>query len=56
MIKTNVVHVLNWLTLCHGDMGNEGIVPPFLTMALDGGEWSPSLSTCFTCSTDWIGG
>jgi hypothetical protein len=24
-------------------MGNRGIAPPFLTSALDGGEWSASL-------------
>jgi hypothetical protein len=42
-------------------MGVGGVVPPFLTFALDGGEWSASLPCCFTPgerapSTHWIGG
>jgi hypothetical protein len=30
----------------HGGYG--GIAPPFLTLALDGGEWSASCPSCFT--------
>jgi hypothetical protein len=37
-------------------MGGEGIAPPFLTSALDGGEWSASRLCHFTPSTHWIGG
>jgi hypothetical protein len=38
-----------------------GIAPPFLTSALDEGEWSASLPSCFTPGeiipgTHWIGG
>jgi hypothetical protein len=29
-------------------MGSGGIVPPFVTLALDGGEWSPSGPGRFT--------
>jgi hypothetical protein len=31
-------------------MGIGGTAPPFLTSALDGGEWSDLLSDCFTAS------
>jgi hypothetical protein len=42
-------------------MGSGGIAPPFLTSALDGGEWSASLPGRFTPGerapdTHWIGG
>jgi hypothetical protein len=36
--------------------GSEGIVPPFLTSALDGGEWSTSRPGRFTPGTHWIEG
>jgi hypothetical protein len=41
--------------------GSGGIAPPFLTSALDGGEWSPSRRGRFTLGervpgTHWIGG
>jgi hypothetical protein len=36
--------------------GGGGIVAPFLTSALDGGEWSASRPCCFTPATDWTGG
>jgi hypothetical protein len=41
--------------------GGRGIAPPFLTLALDGGEWSVSHSGHFTPGeiapgTYWIGG
>jgi hypothetical protein len=36
-------------TPCHEDIwGNGGVVPSFLTVALDGGEWSASLPARFT--------
>jgi hypothetical protein len=40
---------------------NGSIAPPFLTLALDGGEWSASCSCHFppsatAPSTQWIGG
>jgi len=31
-----------------GVLGSGGIVPPLLTSALDGGEWSASRFSCFT--------
>jgi hypothetical protein len=34
--------------LCHEDMGSGGIAPPFLTLALDRGEWSASCPCHFT--------
>jgi hypothetical protein len=42
-------------------MGSGGIAPPFLTLALDEGEWSGSRSCRFTpgeraSDTHWIGG
>jgi hypothetical protein len=42
-------------------MGNGGIAPPFLPLALDGGEWSSSCLSHFTHreidpNTNWIGG
>jgi hypothetical protein len=42
-------------------MGSGGTVPPFLTSALDGGEWSASCLRLFTSrtrapGTHWIGG
>jgi hypothetical protein len=42
-------------------MGSGGIAAPFLTSALDGGEWSDSRSCRFTPEerapdTHWIGG
>jgi hypothetical protein len=41
--------------------GSEHIAAPFLTSALDGGEWSASCLCCFTpgetaIGTHWIGG
>jgi hypothetical protein len=48
--------------LCHDDVwGSEGTAPPFLTTASDGGEWSATLTSCFTPreiapGTHWIGG
>lgn len=27
---------------------SQGIVPPFLILAMDGGDWSPSCPSCFT--------
>jgi hypothetical protein len=36
--------------------GSGGIAPPFLTSALDGGEWSASRPCRFTPGTHWIGG
>jgi hypothetical protein len=41
--------------------GSEGIAPPFLTSALDGGEWSISSPGCFTPRerapvVHWVGG
>jgi hypothetical protein len=32
----------------HEDMGSGGIAPPFLTSALDGGEWSGLRLSLFT--------
>jgi hypothetical protein len=49
------------LSLCHEDIwGSEGIAPPFLTPALDGGEWSDSRPDRFTLEegtpgTHWLG-
>jgi hypothetical protein len=46
----------------HEDVsGSSGIAPPFLTSALDGGEWSTSCRVHFTAdertpSTHWIRG
>jgi hypothetical protein len=37
-------------------MGNGGIVPPFLTSAQDGGEWSASRGCRIALGTDCIGG
>jgi hypothetical protein len=41
--------------------GSGGIALPFFTLALDGGEWSPSLPSRFTLGerspgTHWMGG
>jgi hypothetical protein len=41
--------------------GSEGIAPPFLTLALDGGELTVSRLSCFTSGerapgAHWIGG
>jgi hypothetical protein len=41
-------------------MGSGGIAPPFLTSALDGGEWSASRPGRFTsgeiaADTHWVG-
>jgi hypothetical protein len=33
----------------------EGIAPPFLTSALDGGEWLGSRPDRFTPGTHWMG-
>jgi hypothetical protein len=56
---------LNSLSTCHEDIwGSGGIAPPFLTSALDGGEWSTSHPCCFTpgetalgthCVGGWVG-
>jgi hypothetical protein len=35
--------------------GSGGIAPPFLTLALDGGEWSSLCPGHFTSGTHWIG-
>jgi hypothetical protein len=35
--------------------GSGGIAPLFLTLALDGGEWSPSRPGRFIPGTNWIG-
>jgi hypothetical protein len=54
--------VLNYLsTMPWRDWGNGGITPPFLTTALNGGEWSASRLCRFTpgeraSGTHWIGG
>jgi hypothetical protein len=37
-------------------MGDGGIVPPFLTSTLDGGEWSASTPGEIAPGTHWIGG
>jgi hypothetical protein len=48
--------------LCHEDTWESGgIAPPFMILALDGGEWSPLRPGHFTPrdrapSTHWIGG
>jgi hypothetical protein len=48
--------------LRHEDIwSNGGIAPPFLTSALDGGEWSASRPCCFTTGeiapgTHWVRG
>jgi hypothetical protein len=60
--KRKFVHVLNSLnTMSLRHMGVWSIISPFLTSALDGGEWSASCSGCFTSreidpDTYWIGG
>jgi hypothetical protein len=36
--------------------GGGGTVPPFLTLALVGGEWSASRPGSFTPGTHWLGG
>jgi hypothetical protein len=36
--------------------GSGGIGPPFLTLALDRGEWSASRPGRFTLVTHWMGG
>jgi hypothetical protein len=37
------------LSLCYEDIQVIGVIaPPFVTLALDGGEWSASLPCCFT--------
>jgi hypothetical protein len=37
------------LCICLEDiLGNRDTVPPFLTLVLDGGEWSASHLSCFT--------
>jgi hypothetical protein len=42
--------------LCHEDLrGSESIAPPFLTLALDGGECSASCPGRFTLGTHWMG-
>jgi hypothetical protein len=59
--KGKTVPALNQ-ALCHEaiHIGEWGIVLPFLTSALDGGEWSASRPGCFTLrerapGTNWIG-
>jgi hypothetical protein len=60
--KFGDVKVKVHLSLCHEDkLGSGGIAPPFLTLALDGGEWSASHPCRFTPAetaplTHWIGG
>jgi hypothetical protein len=50
------------LNVCHEDIwGSGGILPPFLTSALDGDEWSASRPGRFTLGerapgTSWTGG
>jgi hypothetical protein len=42
--------------LCHEDLwGSGGIASPFLTSAVDGGEWSASRPGRFTPGTHCIG-
>jgi hypothetical protein len=36
--------------------GSGGVAPPFLTSALDGGEWSASRLSDFTRHTHWVRG
>jgi hypothetical protein len=60
--KCKLVPVLNSWTICHKAVWRSGgIAPPFLTPALDGGEWWASPSCRFTpldkdSATHWIGG
>jgi hypothetical protein len=43
MVKAKLSLCLISSALCHEDMwGSGGIAPPFLTLALDGSEWSAS--------------
>jgi hypothetical protein len=42
---------------CHEDIWRSGdTAPPFLTSALDGGEWPVSCPSHFTPRTNWTGG
>jgi hypothetical protein len=60
--KSEVVPVLNWLSICHDDLWrNGGIAPPYLTSVLDWREWSVSRSSRFNLGKrvpgiHWIGG
>jgi hypothetical protein len=53
--KANLLSVRN--VLHHEDVrGSGGIVPLFLTSALEGGEWRASRPDRFTLGTHWIRG
>jgi hypothetical protein len=55
IIKGEVIPVLN-LAPRHEDVwGNGGIAPPFLTSALDGGEWSGGRSPEYHWIGGWVG-
>jgi hypothetical protein len=57
-----VVPALNYLSVTPRNVWGSGcIAPPFLTSALDRGEWSASRPSCFTpgeiaAGAHWIGG
>jgi hypothetical protein len=59
MVKVNVqlsLCLINY-ALQHKDVWESGgTALPFLTLVLDGGEWSASRSGHFTPSTRWSGG
>jgi hypothetical protein len=50
------LYVIMQLALYHKEMAGGGAAPPFLTSALDGGEWWASRPGRFTPGAHWIGG
>jgi hypothetical protein len=64
-VKINLsLGVINWAQRHDVISGSEHIGPPFVTSALDGGEWSASRSCCLTprttvpgthCIGSWVG-
>jgi hypothetical protein len=54
------LYLINEAPLHKDVWGSGGIVPPFLTLALDGGDWWASCPSCFTPgerapATHWTG-
>jgi hypothetical protein len=50
------VRLINYAPRQEDVLENGDIVPPFLTSALDGGEWSASHLGCFSPGTHCVGG
>jgi hypothetical protein len=55
-VEGKVVRVLNYAPRHEDVWGSVGVAPPFLTSALDVGEWSGTRPSRFTPGMHWIGG